>query len=261
MVQAMPHVDACSPRPVASCSAARGANAGRGSLDILLAPAKEREADADQWVRMMQDSIDARGFAGARVGVRPPRIRGLRTSSSGEDVSIAVVGDDIAVLRRSDAIIARRLQGTPGLENFQNPQDEAVPLLSIELDRERARARGLNVQQVGQTVRTALDGTIATRYAEGNFEYDVRVFFPRGRFNSVNNLRHPALRHARRAPGALRRRGERADRRSDRRHQAREPEPPDPAQRRRAHRDVAVGAVTDSIRARLADWSSPTATA
>ena len=61
-------------------------------------------------------------------------------------------------------------------------------MLSIALDRERARNLGLDVAAVGQTVRTALDGTIATRYADGNFEYDVRVLFPKHKFASVTDV-------------------------------------------------------------------------
>ncbi len=164
------------------------ANSGRGSLDIRLAPAGQRDMTADQWVAEMQSRIDARGFAGARVGVRPPRIRGLRTSSSGEAVSVAIVGDELEALEEIGRSVVRTLQGTPGLQNFDMQADERNPLLSIELDRERARSLGLDVATVGQTIRTALDGTIATRYAEGNFEYDVRVYFPRDRFRSVNDL-------------------------------------------------------------------------
>lgn len=165
------------------------ANAGRGSLDIRLkGTAKSRQLTSEQWVAELQKRIDARGFAGARVGVRPPRIRGLRTSSSGEAVSVAIVGDELPVLEEIGRSVARTLQGVPGLQNFDFQADEQNPLLSIELDRERARALGLDVAAVGATIRTALDGTVATRYAEGNFEYDVRVFFPRGRFQSVNNL-------------------------------------------------------------------------
>ncbi|MCU0615522.1 MAG: efflux RND transporter permease subunit [Gemmatimonadaceae bacterium] len=165
------------------------ANSGRGSLDIRLkGTAKSRQLTSEQWVAELQKRIDARGFAGARVGVRPPRIRGLRTSSSGEAVSVAIVGDELPVLEEVGRSVARTLQGLPGLQNFDFQADEQNPLLSIELDRERARALGLDVATVGATVRTALDGTVATRYAEGNFEYDVRVFFPRGRFQSVNNL-------------------------------------------------------------------------
>lgn len=259
MVQRMPHVQAVFATAGGFLfGGASSNNAGRGSLDILLTPASERPMSADQWVRTLQDSINARGFAGARIGVRPPRIRGLRTSSSGEAVSVAVLGDEIATLQEISTAVVRRLQGVPGLENFQNPQDEGSPLLSIELDRERARARGLNVQQVGATVRTALDGTIATRYAEGNFEYDVRVYFPRNRFQSTTDLADIPLIATRGAPAI--RLGDVATVRTilgpnaiTRVNQSRQVQ---------INGDVitevaTVGAVTDSIRARLAELELP----
>mgnify|MGYP001764843626 CR=1 FL=1 len=248
IVAAMPHVDAVFAT----------ANSNRGNLDILLTPASGRAMPADQWVRILQDSVNARGFAGARIGVRPPRIRGLRTNSSGEDVSIAIVGDELPVLQEIGQAVSRAVQGVPGLENFQNPQDDGSPLLSIELDRDRARARGLNVQQVGQTVRTALDGTIATRYAEGNFEYDVRVLFPKGRFTSVADLQDIPL-FAGRGTGPVRL-GDVAD--------VAMRIGPNGINRVNQNRqlqlngdvitDVAtVGVVTDSIKARLAGFELP----
>ncbi|MBX3133080.1 MAG: efflux RND transporter permease subunit [Gemmatimonadaceae bacterium] len=259
IVAKMPHVEAVFATAGGFLfGGSSSANAGRGSLDILLVPVSQRNMSADQWVRALQDSVNARGFAGARVGVRPPRIRGLRTSSSGEAVSVAVLGDDILTLNEIALAVARRVQGIPGLENFQNPQDEGSPLLSIELDRERARARGLNVQQVGAAVRTALDGTVATRYAEGNFEYDVRVFFPRGRFQSTTDLLDIPLVATRGAPAI--RLGDVADVKTvlgpngiTRVNQSRQVQ---------INGDViteiaTVGAVSDSIRARLAELELP----
>lgn len=259
IVAKMPHVEAVFATAGGFLfGGSSAANAGRGSLDILLTPVSQRNMSADQWVRTLQDSVNARGFAGARIGVRPPRIRGLRTSSSGEAVSVAVLGDEILTLNEIALAVVRTVQGIPGLENFQNPQDEGSPLLSIELDRERARARGLNVQQVGAAVRTALDGTVATRYAEGNFEYDVRVFFPRGRFQSTTDLLDIPLVATRGAPAI--RLGDVADVKTvlgpngiTRVNQSRQVQ---------INGDViteiaTVGAVTDSIRARLSQLELP----
>jgi hydrophobe/amphiphile efflux-1 (HAE1) family protein len=167
--------------------------AGRGSLDIRLVSPGERDMSADQWVQQLQDKIRERGFPGARVFVRPPRIRGLRTSSSGSDLSIAIQGDDLLVLQRLSQDVAQRLRGTPGLENMEASAEEATPTLSIRLDRDRAAQLGLDVATVGQTLRTALDGTVATRYAVGNREIDVRVQFDRRRFTSPEDLGAVAL--------------------------------------------------------------------
>jgi hydrophobe/amphiphile efflux-1 (HAE1) family protein len=166
---------------------------GRGSLDIRLASSASRDMSADEWVRTLQQKIDARGFPGARVFVRPPRIRGLRTSSSGTDVDITVQGDDLEMLQRIARDIAVRVRGIPGLENMEPSTEEASPLLVIRLDRDRAAQLGLTVADVGQTVRTALDGTIATRYTEGNREYGVRVMLPRERFTSAEDMGAVAL--------------------------------------------------------------------
>jgi len=167
------------------------ANAGwgrGGNLDILLKPVRERGMTAEAWVQELQRRVDDRGFAAARIFVRPPRIRGLRTSSSGDAISLNVLGDDLATLEQLGRELSQRLRGIPGLANFDVQTDEGSPQLAIVLDRERARALNLDVATVGQTVRVALDGTIATRYTQGNFEYDVRVLFPRNQFTSASEL-------------------------------------------------------------------------
>jgi len=167
--------------------------AGRGSLDIVLAPVGERSMSADAWVRELQSRITERGFPGARIFVRPPRIRGLRTSASGSAVALNVTGDDLAELQRIAEEVMLRTQGVPGLENMEPSAEEASPQLSIELDRERAAYLGLDVATVGQTLRTALDGTVATRFTSGNQEYDLRVMLPRDRFTSPEDLGSLAL--------------------------------------------------------------------
>jgi multidrug efflux pump subunit AcrB len=232
---------------------------GRGSLDIRLASSAQRDISADEWVRTLQEKIDARGFPGARVFVRPPRIRGLRTSSSGTDVDITVQGDDLEMLQRIARDIAVRVRGIPGLENMEPSTEEASPLLVIRLDRDRAAQLGLTVADVGQTVRTALDGTIATRYTEGNREYGVRVMLPRERFTSAEDMGAVALfpGGAGRAPIYLR---DIAD--------VNTMLGPTEIQRENQNRvlsfngDViteiaSVGEVSDSIRARIADLELP----
>ncbi len=194
MIRDMPHVK--SVFATAGGFLFGGATAdrsGRGSLDIRLVPPDERDMSADEWVQELQRRVDERGFAGARVFIRPPRIRGLRTSISGNDVAVNITGDDLEELRRIGQEVERRLRGIPGLENVEANTEEASPQLAVRLDRERAGFLGLSVAEVGQTLRTALDGTVATRYTEGNREYDVRVMLPRERFTSPEDLGRVAL--------------------------------------------------------------------
>jgi hydrophobe/amphiphile efflux-1 (HAE1) family protein len=166
---------------------------GRGNITIVLQPMEERGMTAGEWVQRMQQRIDARGFPGSRIFVRPPSIRGLRTNTAGAPVALTITGDDLAELRLIGEDLLLRLRGIPGLENLTPSADEATPQLAIELDRERAAYLGLNVATVGQTLRTALDGTIATRFTSGNQEFDLRVRLPREKFTSPEDVGSVAL--------------------------------------------------------------------
>jgi CzcA family heavy metal efflux pump len=167
---------------------------GRGSMDIVLASATERpDMPAGRWVHILQSRIDSLAIPGARIFVRPPSIRGLRTNAWGSDVSVNVQGDDLAELERIGAEITRRLQGIRGLESVEPNSEEASPQLVIALDRQRAADLGLNVAEVGQAVRVALDGAIPTRFTDRNQEYDLRVRLPAERFQNAEDLGSIAL--------------------------------------------------------------------
>jgi hydrophobe/amphiphile efflux-1 (HAE1) family protein len=178
---------------------------GRGSLGIQLVPASQRrDMPAARWVLILQDKITALGIPGAQIFVRPPRIRGLRTNIADSDIAIAVQGDELAELQRLGNEVQRRMRTVRGLDNVELSTEEASPQLSIEIDRQRAADLGLDVTQVGQTVRTALDGTIVTRFTEANNEYDVRVRLPRESFTSPEDLGSIALFPGREHPIYLR---------------------------------------------------------
>jgi hydrophobe/amphiphile efflux-1 (HAE1) family protein len=181
------------------------ARGGRGSLSVQLVPAgQRRDMPAVRWVASLREKIDDLGIPGAQIFVRPPRIRGLRTNISGSDVAVSVQGTDLPVLQRLGEEVQRRMRGIPGLSGVELSTEEASPQLKIEIDRQRAADLGLDVAQVGQTVRTALDGTVMTRFTEGNNEYDIRVRLPREALTSPENLGSIALFPGRNEPIYLR---------------------------------------------------------
>ena len=167
---------------------------GRGSISVQLSPAGERrEMPAARWVAQLQEKIGRLGVPGAQINVRPPRIRGLRTNIAGYDVAVSIQGDDLAELQRLGAELQRRMRGIRGLGGIELSTEEASPQLVVEIDRRRAADLGLDVAQVGRTVRTALDGTIAGRFTDRNNEYDIRVRLPRESLTSPEDLGAIAL--------------------------------------------------------------------
>ncbi len=167
---------------------------GRGSLDILLVASRERrDMPALRWVSVLQRRIDSLAIPGARISVRGPRIRGLRTNVSGSDVAVKIQGENLDTLSLVGREVMARMQGIAGLEGLQPSTEAASPQLAIRVDRQRASDLGLSVAVVGQTVRTALDGAIPTRFTDGANEYDLRVRLPRESFKSAEDVGSVAL--------------------------------------------------------------------
>jgi hydrophobe/amphiphile efflux-1 (HAE1) family protein len=162
---------------------------GTARASVQLVPAGERpDMPATEWVRQAQEALDELSIPGGRVFVSPPSIPGIRTSLAGADVSIGVVGDDMDQLDAIGREIVSRVEGVAGLQNFDLARDDRTPLLSVNVDRERAAAMGLNTSEVGEGVRNALYGYVPTQFSTGTGQYDVRVKLPRQDLRSSEDL-------------------------------------------------------------------------
>lgn len=164
-------------------------NPAVGSMVVELTPRRKRSMSAAEWVQMAQEKLkELPVLKDAQVRVSPPRIRGLRTGTSTEDIEVKIFGDDLATLERLGNDLAAQLSRLPGLVNVDSSYQRTAPELRVEVDRVRAAALGLDVGEVGRTVRTAVGGTVATRLTEQDREFDVRVRFPRELVQSASEL-------------------------------------------------------------------------
>ncbi len=169
---------------------------GTANIQVRLVPADERaEWSAGRWVAELQARVNRLDLPGARITVRPPRIQGLQFGVTGDDLSIGVMGDELAELQRIGRELVARLEGIHGLEGVEIGREDRTPLLGIDVDRERAAALGLGVGEVGRVLRDAVTGTVPTRYTTGWAEYDVRVRLPRSATSDADSLGHVIVQH------------------------------------------------------------------
>ncbi len=153
---------------------------GTARMDVVLTDAGERpDLPAGLWVAEAQERLRDLDIPNARIWVRPPRIPGLNFGASGTDMDIMIVGEDLPMLQALARDMVERLEDIPGLEDLEIAREDRTPLLSINVDRERAAALGLNVGEIGRALRDAVTGAIPTRFSTGANEYDVRVRLPR----------------------------------------------------------------------------------
>ncbi len=161
---------------------------GTSNIRIELSPARERPGmPAGQWVRDAQARLDALDLPGARISVRPPSIPGLRFGG-GADLSISIIGEDLAILHELGSEVVARIQDIPGLEGVEIGREDQSPLMRVRVDRQRAADLGLRVSEVGQAIRDAVDGAVPTQFRTANQQYDIRVQLPRAAASDAETL-------------------------------------------------------------------------
>jgi multidrug efflux pump subunit AcrB len=135
---------------------------------------QDRSVDALNTIEVMRRTVVATEIAGADISVERPQ-EGLPT---GLPVNIEIVGqspdtlrqlgNDLVLLLEQSAVFAK-------LDGLVSDMAEGQPELVIEVDRERAALYGLSTQTIGMTVRSAINGTEASTYRDGEDEYDITV--------------------------------------------------------------------------------------
>ena len=91
------------------------------------------------------------------------------------DVAVKVFGDDMAVLNQTAEEIAETLKGLDGASEVKVEQTSGLPVLTINIDRDKAARFGLNVGDVQDTIAVAVGGRQAGTLYEGDRRFDMVV--------------------------------------------------------------------------------------
>ena len=94
------------------------------------------------------------------------------------DVAVKVFGDDMDVLNDTAERISQVLEAIPGAQDVKVEQTTGLPMLSVTVDRERTARYGLNVQDVQDTLATAVGGRDAGILFEGDRRFGILVRLP-----------------------------------------------------------------------------------
>ena len=148
-----------------------GTHLGTGTVNF--ADFRDRQGDAFATIEHLRSVLPTL-VAGAEITVEKPQ----DGPPTGRPINIEITGDSPDTLKQlGDALVAR-LEGSPlfaKLDGLESNMADARPELVVEVDRERAALYGLNTRDVGTTVRSAINGTEASKYRDGEDEYDITV--------------------------------------------------------------------------------------
>ena len=107
------------------------------------------------------------------------------------DVAVKIFGDDMAQLERTAAEIAAVMARLPGADSVKAEQTAGLPMLTIEVDRQKAARYGVSLAEVQETIATAVGGREAGIFFQGDRRFDILVRLPddvRGDIEALKRL-------------------------------------------------------------------------
>lgn len=163
------------------------ATAYKSEIDVQLIPKKDRKDEADIYAAKVKRELEPL-LVGAKVKTVPVSILG---SAERAPLALVVTGPtlDSVMFYAGEAITA--LKDIRGATEMRLSVETGNPEISVEVDRDKMAALGLNLATVGQTMQTAFSGNTDGKFRQGEYEYDINIRyanFDRRNMNDVSNL-------------------------------------------------------------------------
>jgi len=142
-------------------------------INVYLKPHVDRKYDAAELIDMLKEKMgDFPQFEEVtyeKVEPGPP---------VGKAVEIHVRGEDLGKLEVMSDEIKDYLATLRGVSDIRDSYEPGKNELRVKIDEKTAARAGLTVGEIGLAVRTAIEGTIATKIKKSDEEIDVRVLYP-----------------------------------------------------------------------------------
>ncbi len=146
----------------------------RATSTITLKP----ESDVEKFVERVSGEFRKLNLVDILLRLSPGQVRGLIVNNSpvrGAEIDVILQGEDTDKLEQAGRQVLGALNQQATLARYRPDADQRQPEIQIRRDPERSAALGLNSLTIGNTIQTAIEGSIPTQIQRGNRLVDVRV--------------------------------------------------------------------------------------
>lgn len=112
------------------------------------------------------------------------------------DLAVKVFGDDMDVMNETAEEIAEVLEGIPGAADVKVEQTTGLPMLSVEIDREKASRYGLSLSDIQDVVAISVGGREAGVLFEGDRRFEIEVRLSDEWRNNIDRIEQLPIRLA-----------------------------------------------------------------
>jgi HAE1 family hydrophobic/amphiphilic exporter-1 len=165
-----------------------GSHAGSIRLELV---DKSKRKRSTQEIEAQLRKILSSTLSEAKVTFTSAMSAGGIGTPTGADIEI--YGYDLAKLREISHRVEEEIKNVPGAMDVKNSLgEEGHPQLSLRYNREKLYDFGLSTYYVSQLVKTAIQGSVTSRYKEKGREYDILVRMKekdRSKIEDIGNLK------------------------------------------------------------------------
>jgi len=144
-----------------------------GTVAVSFKDYQLRRGSTIEAMEYMREHV-GKGLAGAEITVEEPQ----QGPPTGKPINLEISGSDLDYLKQFADKVIEKLENDPvyaKLEGLEDDLPESRPELKVVVDREKAALFGISTNDIGNTIRQAINGQEASQYRDGKDEYDITV--------------------------------------------------------------------------------------
>lgn len=163
-----------------------GTSSNRATLTVNIGSVKERKRSVDEIADEVRNLVS--DIPGAEFSVTGSS--SMMMGGGGSPISIQIAGDDLEQLELIANDVVALVESVEGTREVTSSIEDGIPEAQITINRNKASLYGLNMATISSTLKTAVQGSVATKYKVDGTEIDVRMVYDTSKSEYLKDIKN-----------------------------------------------------------------------
>lgn len=150
-----------------------GGDGSTATIFVTLKDKKQRKLSQQELINVIRD--DFKSFKGGKVSVQDTSLSSFAGSGRGFPVEISLSGSDWNSLIKTIQNTMKDMEKTGRFLDVDSNFRENIKELAIVPNREKARLRGISIDDIGVTMNALVGGKVVGKFTNNGHRYDIRI--------------------------------------------------------------------------------------